>query len=657
MDLSSPPNASHEPTPVVSAAAATCATGYVRPDKCEVWLKTLHWTPVDPAEYKALDNESKLLRIRHSVAHIMAHALQDIDPKVSFATGPATAMGFFYDVVPSVVLKEDHLAELEKRMAKICGQSLPFEWTVVPKADARGLFENCKQIHKLEVLERIPSDTVTLYRSGNFVDLCAGPHVPHTGLCRNVKLLGIAASHWRGEDTPSLTRLSGTAWSTDKELARYLEFLEDSKARDHRVLGPQLDLFAFHPWASGAMWHPKGVRIRRGLETYWRETLERYGYQEILNPLLYRKELYEMSGHWDHYQDNMFIFSEDPKEGQSADSCCQYAIKPMNCPDTMLYFKSNVRSYRDLPMRIAEGQILHRNEATGAMHGLMRTRMFTQDDAHIFVSADQVAHEVAHLFKMLNEVYALFQLDYSFSLSTRPEKFLGDIAVWDQAEAALRQSLDATGKPYLVEEGEGAFYGPKIDFQIRDSLGRQWQCGTFQLDFQLPQRFDLHYIAPDGSHQQPIVIHRAIFGSFERFIGILTEHLGGAFPTWLTPVQAVVLPITEHHVAYAQQVVDQLKAAGIRVEMQEAESINYRVRQAEMRKIPYMLVVGDREAEAGQVAVRQYKVKEKRTLATGDMIAELQTKIAERTFDVTLTQYNDLFWKPPETLSTESAEY
>jgi threonyl-tRNA synthetase len=638
------------------------------------WLQSLTWEPVSKEAYSKLSDTDKLLRIRHSSAHLMAAALQTLRPQTSFAIGPATPQGFFYDVKLDAPLGEGDLPELEAAMKSQAGKAHPFEVTSVDKAQAIALFTALKQPHKLEIIERIASPTVTLYRSGAFIDLCAGPHVPHTGLLQSFKLLNVASAHWHGETQPSLTRITGTAWPNPKDLQRYLEFIEASKARDHRNLGPQLDLFFFHPWGASAFWQPKGVALRRTLETFWRETLERYGYIEISNPVLYKKELFETSGHWQHFRQNMFVFSDSKEEDPpAAAACCDHeeetvkndkpqdgnemVLKPMNCPDTMLFFKHRIRSYKELPLRVAEGQLLHRNEATGAMHGLMRTRMFTQDDAHIFVMPSQVESEVAHLFAMLDEVYKLFKLDYTYSLSTRPENFMGDIAVWDEAEKALKQALENTGKPFLIEEGEGAFYGPKIDVQIRDSLGRQWQCGTFQLDFQLPQRFELKYIAQDGSQQQPIVIHRAVFGSFERFMGILIEHLGGAFPTWLAPIQARVLPISEKFTDYAKQVEQNLKQAGFRVDLELDDSVNYRIRLAETQKVPYMLVVGEREAEAGTVAVRRYHSKEKRVLPLAELVEELQAKRQSKELDVELQQFADLFWKPVAELSTEAEAY
>jgi threonyl-tRNA synthetase len=613
------------------------------------WLNTLSWTPVDGSAYKKLSPAEQLHRVRHSSAHVLAAALQQLKPTVQLAIGPATATGFFYDVKTDTPLKEEDLAELEAKMRTVVGKASAFEVTSVPIATAVDFFTATNQPHKLDILKKLTVDEVTLYRCGSFIDLCAGPHVPHAGLCASTKLQNLAGSHWHGEETPTMTRITGTAWAKPKDLERYLEFLEASKARDHRVLGPQLDLFSFHPWGAGAFWHPKGMKFRRTLENYWRETLERYGYVEISNPILYKKELFETSGHWEHFQHNMFVFNN--AEGEA-----EYAIKPMNCPDTMLFFRSKTRSYRELPLRIAEGQILHRNEATGAMHGLMRTRMFSQDDAHIFAKPDQIESEVSHLFRMLDEVYALFKLDYTLSLSTRPENYMGEIAVWDKAEASLTEALKATGRPFTIEAGEGAFYGPKIDIQIRDSLGRQWQCGTFQLDFQLPERFDLQYVDADGELKRPIVIHRAIFGSFERFMGILVEHFGGAFPTWLAPIQVAVLPISEHHLAYANEVAKTLKTAGFRPVVDCDDSVNYRVRACEMQKIPIMLVVGGREAEEQTVSVRRYHVGAKQVLPLVDFMASLQQEVDEKQITLEIQTFSDLFFQDTTAPSPDVAE-
>jgi threonyl-tRNA synthetase len=597
------------------------------------WLAGLDWKPISEEEYKALSPEEQLLRIRHSSSHVMASAIARLHPGTEFATGPATEQGFFYDTKPAdgaAALTNDDLEPIQEMMDSIAKESLPFETTVVPKSEALEYFSATKQNFKPQIMERIEDEVVSLYRHAEFVDLCAGPHVPNTGYCRSSKLLNLSASHWRQEDHPSMTRVSGTAWPDRKSLQKYMRFLEEVKKRDHRVLGPQLDLFSFHPWAAAAMWHPKGLVIRDELMKLWRDSTAPYDYVEILNPLLYRKELFETSGHWEHFREDMYIFNDDQGEPY-------LMLKPMNCPDTMLYFRSQTRSYRDLPMRVSEGQILHRNEVTGALHGLMRTRSFVQDDAHIFLSSEQVPEEVRILLKMLDEVYEAFGLEYSVCLSTRPEEFMGEIETWDKAEHALKEALESAGVDYTVNEGDGAFYGPKIDVNIRDSLGRQWQCGTVQLDFQLPQRFELKYSAADGSLQQPIVIHRAIVGSFERFAGVVIEHLNGAMPTWCAPVQVVVLPVSDQYLDYANEVVAGLKQHGIRVELAHDQSINYRIRNSEKRKIPYMLVVGEREAEAKTATVRRHKLKEQRTLQIDELIAELEAKIRTREFDVKLT--------------------
>ena len=618
-------------------------------NESSTWLSSLEWQAVDAKAFNQLSATEQLIRIRHSSAHIMAAALTQLFPETEFATGPATPQGYFYDIKKAEPLKEEDLSSIQAEMDKIAGKSQPFEVASVSKADAIAYFKEKQQHYKLQVLERIPSETVTLYRNGNFVDLCAGPHVPHTGLCRSNKVLTLSAVHWRDEEKPSLTRITGTAWSRPKDLERYIEFLSEVKLRDHRTLGPQLDLFSFHPWAASALWHPHGVTLRNQLMAFWRETISEKDYIEILNPLLYKKELFETSGHWDHFQENMFIFRD--AEGEA-----DFALKPMNCPDTMLYFRSQLRSYRELPLRIAEGQILHRNEATGALHGIMRTRNFIQDDAHIFLAPEHVEAEVQALLEMLDRIYQIFQLNYNIKFSTRPESYLGSLEVWNKAEASLQAALKAAGKEFVIDEGEGAFYGPKIDINIQDSLGREWQCGTIQLDFQLPERFDLKYVKPDGTTERPIVVHRAIFGSFERFIGILIEHLGGAFPTWLAPVQGVVLPIAERHISHAESVVKQLKSLGFRFELASNESVNYRIRHAETQKIPYMLVIGDREMADNTVAVRKYTDGQKGTYPLTQLIEELSEHRDERIFDVVVKEFSSLF-RGPSDVSTEDALY
>jgi threonyl-tRNA synthetase len=592
------------------------------------WLREREWRPVSPEEFRALPADEKLRRIRHSAAHVMATALRRVRPEARFAIGPATEHGFFYDVRLDSPLTAEELAEVQEGMKAVAKERQPFEVAVVPHAEAVEFFRERGEAYKLDILEKLADATVTFYRNGDFVDLCAGPHVPTTGECFHVKLLAASPAHWRGEQNPSLQRVSGTAWDSREALKNYLAFVEEAKARDHRALGAALDLYSFHPWAASALWHPRGLVVRGELGRFWRELMPEYGYVEILNPILYRKELFETSGHWEHYHEDMFVVRDEAGEPD-------FVVKPMNCPDTMLYYRTQAHSYRDLPLRVAESQVLHRNEVTGALHGLMRTRAFVQDDAHIFLAPEQVQEEIGQLLELVDRFYSVFGLDYTVKLSTRPEKHMGEVEQWDAAEAALRAGLDASGREYGVEEGGGAFYGPKIDVTIRDSLGRQWQCGTIQLDFQLPRRFELEYMAQDGTRQTPIVIHRAIFGSLERFVGVIVEHFAGAFPTWLAPVQAVVLPISdEKHLDYAREVQSRLRAAGIRAELEPYESLNYRIRQAEKRKTPYILVVGDREREDGTAAVRRHRVKEQRVAPVDEVVAELADKVRTRALDV-----------------------
>lgn len=592
------------------------------------WLQGHDWRPVDADEFKALPADEKLRRIRHSSAHVMATALRHVRPEARFAIGPATEHGFFYDVRLDAPLTPEEIEQVQEGMQRVAKEKQRFEVAVVPHAGAVEYFAEKGEQYKLDILEKLADQTVTFYRNGDFVDLCAGPHVPDTGFCQHVKLLASSPAHWRGEQNPSLQRVTGTAWESREALKNYLAFVQEAKARDHRVLGATLDLFSFHPWAASALWHPKGLVIRNELGRFWRDLMPEYGYVEILNPILYKPELFQTSGHWDHYQDDMFIVRDAAGEPD-------FVMKPMNCPDTMLYFKGQSHSYRDLPLRVAESQVLHRNEVTGALHGLMRTRSFVQDDAHIFLAPEQVQNEIRELLALVDRFYSVFGLQYSMKLSTRPEKFMGEIAQWDAAEAALKAAMDGSGREYWIDEGDGAFYGPKIDISIQDSLGRKWQCGTIQLDFQLPQRFELEYTAQDGTRQAPIVIHRAVFGSIERFVGVIVEHFAGAFPTWLSPVQAVVLPISdEKHLDYAHEVTARLRKAGIRTQTQQYESLNYRIRQAEKQKVPYILVVGDREMEEGTAAVRRHKVKEQRVLSVDGVVAELADKLRTRELDV-----------------------
>lgn len=612
------------------------------------WLREREWSPVQPEEFRALPADEKLRRIRHSSAHVMATALRQVRPEARFAIGPATEHGFFYDVRLDAPLTPEELKAVQEGMGQVAKQKQPFEVAEIPHAEAVEFFRDKGEQYKLDILEKLVDQKVTFYRNGDFVDLCAGPHVPDTGFCHYVKLLAASPAHWRGEQNPSLQRVSGTAWDSKEALKNYLAFVEEAKARDHRVLGASLDLFSFHPWAASALWHPKGLIIRNELGRFWRELQPEYGYVEILNPVLYKPDLFKTSGHWEHYSDDMFIVRD-------AEGDPDFVLKPMNCPDTMLYYKTAAHSYRELPLRVAESQVLHRNEVTGALHGLMRTRSFVQDDAHIFLAPEQVQDEIRQLLELVDHFYSVFGLQYSMKLSTRPDPFMGAIEQWDAAEAALRSALDASGREYAIDDGDGAFYGPKIDISIQDSLGRKWQCGTIQLDFQQPQRFELEYTAQDGTRQTPIVIHRAIFGSIERFIGVIVEHFAGAFPVWLAPVQAVVLPISdEKHLEYAQEVTARLRKAGVRAETVQYESLNYRIRQAEKQKVPYILVVGEREQEQGTAAVRRHKVKEQRVLPVADVVLEIADKVRVRELDVHVATMAAKFVEPSAATTEEN---
>ena len=592
------------------------------------WLDELAWNPaISEEEFQKLSPSERLFRIRHSSSHLMASSLQSLRPTTKFAIGPATKNGFFYDVTTDEPLDEVFLERIQEKMDSLSAEKDRFEVAYVPKQAAIEFFESLGQTYKLDILSRIDAKEVTLYRNGRFVDLCAGPHVPSTGHCRFSRVLNMSASHWRGEEQPSLTRISGTAWPSNKSLKAYLAFLDEAKKRDHRRLGPALDLFSFHPWAASALFHPKGLELRKQLEALWRETVARYDYVEILNPLLYRKALFECSGHWDHFREDMFVFTDKNNEPD-------FVLKPMNCPDTMLFFKSKGRSYRELPLRVSEGQVLHRNETTGALHGIARARNFVQDDAHIFLAAEHMQQEIASLLEMIDKLYRVFGLEFGITLSTRPEEYMGELKAWNEAEESLRAALEASGKDFAVDEGEGSFYGPKIDVQIRDSLGREWQCGTIQLDFQLPRRFELKYVDADGSEKCPIVIHRAVFGSFERFLGVLIEHFAGAFPTWLAPIQAQVLTVSDKHERYARHVLDRLRESGVRAEISSGNTLNYRIRSGQTEKIPFLFVVGDREVRDRTVSIRRYGEKGTSVMSLDSVVDDLEQRIRERVLDV-----------------------
>lgn len=586
-------------------------------------------------ESGGMSNAERLWRIRHSTSHVLAQAVVEIFPEAQLAIGPPIDNGFYYDFDLPRPLTPDDLEAIEERMARIVKDNHSFTTWTSPVDEAIAYFREHNQPYKVELIEDLAKrgeTEVRFYKQAEFVDLCAGPHVPRTGNCKAFKLLKVAGAYWRGDSNrPMLQRIYGTAWKNKTDLAAHLEVLEEAKKRDHRKLGRELDLFSFHQVSPGAVfWHPRGWTVYRQLQKLWRDTHEAEGYLEICNPLIYNRSLYDTSGHWEHYHEHMFKLES---EGET------FCIKPMNCPDTMLFYKTKKHSYRELPLRVSEGQILHRNELSGALNGLFRVRQFAQDDAHIFVTPEQIEAEIGNVVGMIDRLYKLFSLDYRIKLSTRPENFMGEPELWDEAEAGLERALQANGLPFTVNAGDGAFYGPKIDFDVLDSLGRKWQCATIQLDFQLPRRFELTYTDRDNSQKTPIVIHRALFGSLERFFGIVLEHVAGAFPTWLSPVQAVLLPVSADYAEYCHTAAARLRARGVRVEVDDRnEKLGYRIREAEMLKTPYMLVVGRNEVEADSFAVRTYQQGDRGTSTYADIEAEIVERIAQRTFDVTLKQ-------------------
>jgi threonyl-tRNA synthetase len=582
--------------------------------------------------WSELTNAEKLFRVRHSSAHIMAQAVLEVFPDAKLAIGPPIANGFYYDFdLPRPVSTED-LADLEERMRAIVKKNAPFTRTEKSRDEALAVLRGEEQPYKVELVDDLDGDTFSFYTQDTFTDLCRGPHVMRTGQCKHFKLQKVAGAYWRGDEKrPMLQRIYGTAFLTKEALDGYLTMLEEAEKRDHRRLGRQLDLYSFHQVAPGApFWHPKGWTVFRELRKLWRELHDAAGYVEICNPIIYDKSLYETSGHWDHYREHMFTIDVEGK------TMC---VKPMNCPDTMLYYKTSKHSYRELPLRVSEGQVLHRNELSGALNGLLRVRHMTQDDAHIFTPESLIGQEIKGILKLVDQVYGLFHMEPTLYLSTRPDDFMGEIEVWNNAEAALKQALTEFGRPFRIKEGDGAFYGPKIDLDVTDSLGRSWQLATVQLDFQLPARFELTYTDADNTQKMPVVIHRAIFGTIERFIGVLVEHLAGVFPTWLAPVQAILLPINDDCLPFCDDVAASFRAAGIRVEVdRRSQKIGYKIREAELRKVPHMLVVGVKEVEAGEVSLRTYR-KGPEGNHTPDAVRELiQRKIATRELDVDISE-------------------
>ncbi|MBQ1924773.1 MAG: threonine--tRNA ligase [Proteobacteria bacterium] len=603
---------------------------------------------MDAEQLEAARHE-KLKRIRHSASHIMAEAVRAIFPDAKFAIGPAIADGFYYDFDLPRPLTDADLETISAKMKEIIKANVPFEHSGMTKAEAREFFKD--QPYKLELIDGIQDEEVSIYKQSTFTDLCAGPHVRRTGECKHFKLTSVAGAYWRGDATkPMLQRIYGTVWPTKAELDAYLEIQEEAKKRDHRKLGKELDLFFMHPYAPGCIfWQPKGYTVYRELHNLWSEIQREQGYVEIYNPIMYDSELYKVSGHLDHYADAMFKLEVDGK------TMC---LKPMNCPDTMLFYKQHKHSYRELPYRVAERQVLHRNELSGALSGLTRVRQFMQDDAHLFVAPDQIEEEIGRLIKLIGSFYELFDLSYKFYLSTRPDDYMGEISLWDQAEAALANALTKNGIKYKLNPKDGAFYGPKIDILIQDSLGRQIQCATIQLDFQLPERFELEYVTPENTVARPVVIHRAIFGSYERFIGIMLEHLAGALPTWLSPVQAAFLPITDAFAPYCHEIAKQWEQAGIRTFVDDrSEKIGYKIRQATLQKIPYMLVVGQKEVESGALNLRSYKDGERGSMNPDDLKAEILDHIKNRVLDVNIKKLNLDAFINPEDIDAEEQDY
>ncbi len=567
-----------------------------------------------------------LSALRHTASHVMAQAIKRLWPGTKLAIGPSIADGFYYDVDSEEPIMAEDLEKIEAEMKKIIKEALPLERFELPRAEAIALMKEKDEPYKVELIEDLPENSViSFYKQGEFTDLCAGPHLMNTkDVGKAFKLMNIAGAYWRGsEKNKMLTRIYATAFPKKEELEAYITMMEEAKKRDHRKLGKELGLFMMHEAGPGfPFFLPKGMILKNTLLDYWREIHKKAGYVEISTPIILNRKLWETSGHWDHYKNNMYTTVIDEED---------YAIKPMNCPGGVLVYASEPRSYRDLPLRMGELGIVHRHEKSGQLHGLMRVRCFTQDDAHIFMTPEQIRDEIKNVARLIHEVYSLFGFKYHVELSTRPEDSMGSDEDWELATESLRGALDDLGVDYVVNEGDGAFYGPKIDFHLEDSIGRTWQCGTIQLDFQLPQRFELEYIGADGEKHRPIMIHRVAFGSIERFIGILIEHFAGAFPTWLAPVQVKVLPISEKHEAYAQKIKDELDAAGIRAEIDlRNEKIGYKIREAQTQKIPYMLIAGQKEEEEGTVSVRSRFKGDEGSANLADFIESIKKETASR---------------------------
>ena len=582
---------------------------------------------VDGSEvaFLTFEDEGGKHTLRHTASHILAQAVKRLWPEAKLAIGPAIDKGFYYDIDMEHTLTPEDLDKIEKEMSRIVKENLLITKSVMPRQEAIEFFKAKNEDYKVELIQDLPEDAViSCYSQGDFIDLCAGPHVASTGKVKAFKLQSIAGAYWRGDEkNKMLQRIYGTAFEKKEELDAYLYLLEEAAKRDHRKLGKELGLFVIKEEGPGfPFFLPKGMALRNELENFWREVHHEFEYEEIRTPIILNKQLWETSGHWFHYRENMYTTIIDEEE---------YAIKPMNCPGGILVYQNEMHSYRDFPLRYAELGLVHRHELSGALHGLFRVRAFTQDDAHVFMLPSQMQSELMKVIELFDRIYSQFGLKYHVELSTKPDNAMGDDAIWEAATEALRNAIEAKGIPYVINPGDGAFYGPKLDYHIEDSLGRTWQCGTIQLDMNLPERFQIEYVGEDGQKHRPIMIHRACFGSMERFIGILTEHYAGAFPTWMAPVQVKILPISEKHVEYAKDLAKQMHRDYVRVEVDDrSEKIGYKIRQAQMAKVPYMLVVGDKEVEEGTVNVRKHGGDELGSVPFEEFFNSIKTEIKER---------------------------
>lgn len=578
-------------------------------------------------EFFTKADKEGLFTLRHTAAHVMAQAIQHLYPGTKFAIGPAIDDGFYYDLESDHVFSQEDFAAIEKEMAKIAKANLPIEKKILSRNEALEFFRSRNQDYKVILIQDLPEDAIiSTYTQGDFTDLCRGPHVRSTGKLKVFKLMTVAGAYWRGDEhNKMLQRIYATAFFDKEELDRFLFVRAEAEKRDHRKLGKQLNLFSFHEEGPGfPFFHPKGMVIRNELIAYERELFREFGYEEIMTPIILSKKLWLQSGHWDHYKENMYFTQIDEED---------YAVKPMNCPGGILYYKTNQHSYRELPKRVGEFGIVHRHELHGALHGLFRVRVFTQDDAHIFMTQDQMKDEVIKTMEMYRKLYSVFGLEYHVELSTRPDNSMGSEELWEISTNALRDAVEAAGVPYVINEGDGAFYGPKLDFHIKDCLGRTWQCGTIQMDMQLPERFDVNYVGEDGEKHRAVMLHRAGYGSLERFIGILIEHFAGAFPSWIAPVQVKVVPVTEKHMNYARSVADALSASNVRVEIEEGnDTLGYKIRKAQMEKVPYTLVVGDKEMNGHTVSIRSRKNGDEGSPPVAVFVSNLIREIRDRSY-------------------------